>query len=58
VTLHRLRPDPPPGAAGRSRRVRPHLRQALRRRPRQIAPKQFYDARGSALFDAICELLE
>ncbi len=30
----------------------------LARRPRQIAPKFFYDAAGSALFDRICELPE
>ncbi|HEY1394410.1 MAG TPA: L-histidine N(alpha)-methyltransferase [Methylibium sp.] len=32
--------------------------QALSQRPRSIAPKFFYDARGSALFDAICQLPE
>ncbi|MES3015340.1 MAG: L-histidine N(alpha)-methyltransferase [Pseudomonadota bacterium] len=31
---------------------------ALARRPRSIAPKYFYDAAGSALFDRICELPE
>jgi dimethylhistidine N-methyltransferase len=31
---------------------------ALRRQPRSIAPKYFYDAAGSALFDRICELPE
>lgn len=31
---------------------------ALTRRPRRIAPKYFYDATGSALFDRICELPE
>lgn len=30
----------------------------LARRPRSIAPKFFYDAQGSALFDRICELPE
>jgi dimethylhistidine N-methyltransferase len=30
----------------------------LARRPRSIAPKFFYDAAGSALFDQICELPE
>jgi len=30
----------------------------LARRPRSIAPKFFYDAAGSALFDRICELPE
>ena len=34
------------------------LRCGLRRRPRSIAPKYFYDQRGSALFDRICELPE
>jgi dimethylhistidine N-methyltransferase len=31
---------------------------ALRHRPRSIAPKYFYDAAGSALFDRICDLPE
>ena len=31
---------------------------ALRRRPRSIAPKFFYDEAGSALFERICELDE
>lgn len=31
---------------------------ALRNRPRWISPKHFYDARGSALFEQICELPE
>jgi dimethylhistidine N-methyltransferase len=30
----------------------------LRGRPKQISPSYFYDARGSQLFDAICELPE
>ena len=30
----------------------------LSRTPRSIAPKYFYDAQGSALFDRICELPE
>src|SRR5262245_47073561 len=30
----------------------------LRESPKRIAPKFFYDARGSALFDQICELPE
>jgi L-histidine Nalpha-methyltransferase len=30
----------------------------LRQRPKRIAPIYFYDARGSALFDRICELPE
>lgn len=32
--------------------------QGLAKRPRRIAPKFFYDERGSRLFDAICELPE
>lgn len=34
------------------------LREALAARPRRIAPKFFYDAAGSVLFDRICELPE
>ena len=34
------------------------LRAALAARPRRISPKYFYDARGSQLFDRICELPE
>ncbi|WP_428565468.1 L-histidine N(alpha)-methyltransferase [Ramlibacter sp.] len=34
------------------------LREALAMRPRSISPKYFYDARGSELFDRICELPE
>ena len=34
------------------------MARALAARPRSIAPKYFYDARGSQLFDAICELPE
>lgn len=34
------------------------LLDALGRWPRAISPKYFYDARGSALFDAICDLPE
>jgi dimethylhistidine N-methyltransferase len=34
------------------------LLDALGRWPRAISPKYFYDAQGSALFDAICELPE
>jgi dimethylhistidine N-methyltransferase len=30
----------------------------LRAKPRSVSPKYFYDARGCALFDAICELPE
>ncbi|HKB60517.1 MAG TPA: L-histidine N(alpha)-methyltransferase [Gallionellaceae bacterium] len=34
------------------------VRDGLRRRPRSIPPKYFYDARGSELFDLICETPE
>ncbi len=34
------------------------LRHMLSRHPRAIAPKYFYDAEGSALFDRICDLPE
>lgn len=34
------------------------LLHGLRAQPKQISPAYFYDARGSALFDAICELPE
>lgn len=34
------------------------LVRALATRPRSISPKYFYDVRGSALFDRICELPE
>ena len=34
------------------------LTAALQARPRSISPKYFYDARGSQLFDRICELPE
>ena len=34
------------------------MERALSTRPRSISPKYFYDARGSQLFDAICELPE
>jgi dimethylhistidine N-methyltransferase len=46
----RQRPDP---AADRA-----ELIAGLRARPASIAPKYFYDALGSALFGAICELPE
>ncbi len=35
--------------------LREEVLRGLARRPRSIPPKFFYDARGSALFDAICE---
>lgn len=34
------------------------MRNALAQRPRAIAPKYFYDAPGSAIFDQICDLPE
>ena len=34
------------------------LTDGLSARPRRVAPKYFYDAAGSALFDRICELPE
>lgn len=34
------------------------MREVLRTRPRVISPKFFYDARGAALFEAICDLPE
>jgi dimethylhistidine N-methyltransferase len=34
------------------------MAQALSARPRSISPKYFYDAKGSRLFDRICELPE
>ncbi|MDE1929457.1 MAG: L-histidine N(alpha)-methyltransferase, partial [Burkholderiales bacterium] len=48
-------------AAARARPVSEfarELRAALAARPRSIAPKWFYDAAGSRLFDRICELPE
>ncbi|MDB5730299.1 MAG: methyltransferase [Variovorax sp.] len=44
-----------PAAHGEFRR---DLRRALAQWPRSMPPKYFYDARGSALFDRICELPE
>lgn len=38
--------------------VRREIRDGLRRTPREIAPKYFYDDRGSELFERICELPE
>lgn len=51
-----------PSAARAAERASPartfaeDVRDGLRRRPRQIAPRWFYDDLGSALFEAICEL--
>ncbi|HYA38159.1 MAG TPA: L-histidine N(alpha)-methyltransferase [Candidatus Methylomirabilis sp.] len=38
--------------------LRDEVLQGLAARPRRLAPKFFYDRRGSQLFDAICELPE
>ena len=38
--------------------LRDEVLQGLAARPKRIAPKFFYDERGSRLFDAICELPE
>jgi dimethylhistidine N-methyltransferase len=43
-----------PGVAS----LREEVLQGLSRQPKTIPPKFFYDARGSLLFDAICELPE
>lgn len=43
-----------PGVAS----LREEVLQGLLRQPKTIPPKFFYDARGSLLFDAICELPE
>ena len=43
---------------GRSETMAVEVRRGLERRPRSIPPKYFYDAEGSRLFDAICELPE
>lgn len=37
---------------------REDFRSGLRRRPKRLSPKYFYDAAGSRLFDRICELEE
>jgi dimethylhistidine N-methyltransferase len=50
IQFHDLHPTPADLAA--------EVLAGLRRRPRAIAPKFFYDARGSRLFDAITELPE
>ena len=46
--------DAHPGAAS----LRDEVLAGLRRRPRAIPPKFFYDERGSQLFDQICDLPE
>lgn len=44
--------------AGAANDVRAELLAGLRAKPAHIAPKYFYDALGSRLFEAICELPE
>ncbi|MEX8518836.1 MAG: L-histidine N(alpha)-methyltransferase [Leptothrix sp. (in: b-proteobacteria)] len=55
-----LQAESPPYANGQDSRgeFASALLQALRATPRSIAPKFFYDAAGSALFDRICALDE
>jgi dimethylhistidine N-methyltransferase len=55
-----LQAESPPYANGHDSRgeFADALLQALRTTPRSIAPKFFYDAAGSALFDRICALDE
>ncbi|MES2975432.1 MAG: L-histidine N(alpha)-methyltransferase [Pseudomonadota bacterium] len=55
VSLRVVRNDPADDAHGEFAR---DMLQALGQHPRQISPKYFYDAQGSALFDRICELPE
>lgn len=56
------RPSPGSGEAPAARAsdsdFRRDLRACLARRPHAIAPKYFYDAAGSRLFDRICQLPE
>lgn len=52
-----IKPPTRDEADGRSEFAR-ELVAGLHARPRQVAPKFFYDAVGSALFDRICELPE
>jgi L-histidine N-alpha-methyltransferase len=49
---------PPPAAAPDTSDFLDAVRDGLRRRPRSIPPKYFYDARGSELFDLICDTPE
>jgi dimethylhistidine N-methyltransferase len=51
-------PQPRPAVAAGSEAFAHELAAALASRPRSISPKWFYDARGSQLFDRICELPE
>ncbi len=48
----------PPPAAQSANPFATDLLAALSKRPRSIAPKYFYDAAGSRLFDQICDLPE
>jgi len=47
-----------PGEADPTEAFRRDVIEGLARTPKQIPPKWFYDARGSELFEAICELPE
>jgi dimethylhistidine N-methyltransferase len=53
-------PAPSPGArdADPAQAFRRDVVDGLSRAPKQVPPKWFYDARGSDLFEAICELPE
>lgn len=53
-----VRPAPAAAAPVVSSDFARELLAGLARRPRSVAPKFFYDAAGSALFDRICELPE
>jgi dimethylhistidine N-methyltransferase len=50
--------QPPVAPLAHSDAFERELAAALAARPRSISPKWFYDARGSQLFDRICELPE
>ncbi|MGY8904652.1 MAG: L-histidine N(alpha)-methyltransferase [Burkholderiales bacterium] len=61
VTLRVVRPGTPQASASQDAAHSDFARDmlaALASRPRSISPKYFYDAAGSAYFDAICELPE
>ncbi|MFC5497975.1 L-histidine N(alpha)-methyltransferase [Caenimonas terrae] len=49
---------PPAAQEAATRGFAADMARALTVHPRSISPKYFYDARGSQLFDAICELPE
>ena len=50
--------QPKDGEEGEAGSFGRELLAGLKSRPRSISPKFFYDAAGSRLFDAICELPE